>query len=78
MYAIKHNYNVMITMDADGQLPAETSKFHRSIDAGASVVVGNRMMKPQSVKDTSVSGKAKFFKRPMLWDEGLCLNSLNQ
>lgn len=47
-YAIQHKYDVMITMDADGQLPSEMiPKFLKAINTGAAVVVGNRIVKPR-------------------------------
>lgn len=48
IYAVDHNYDLMITMDADGQLPAETlPKFIKAIEDGASLAVGNRIIKPR-------------------------------
>lgn len=42
-YAIAQNYQLMITMDADGQLPPNSiPKFIDAIEAGACLVVGRR------------------------------------
>ena len=47
-YAVKNKYNVMLTMDADGQLPVNmVPDFLKAIDEGAAVVIGNRMIKPR-------------------------------
>lgn len=47
-YAVNNKYDVMITMDADGQLPPEMlPSFLKGIEEGASVVIGNRMIKPR-------------------------------
>lgn len=48
IYAIESNYDLMITMDADGQLPAQSiPKFLKAIEDGASVAVGNRATLPR-------------------------------
>ena len=81
MYAIKHNYNVMITMDADGQLPAEMlPNFIEAIDAGASVVVGNRMMKPRICEKilAFLAKSVSSLKDPYCGMKAYCLNSLNR
>ena len=47
-YAIKLSYNLMITMDADGQIPPDNiPKFIDAIEAGACLVVGRRRKIPR-------------------------------
>lgn len=80
-YALRHKYDVIITMDADGQLPAEMlPKFLAAIDDGASLVVGNRMVKPRACEKTLAffTRKIKSLKDPYCGMKAYNLNSLKR
>lgn len=47
-YAIKHNYHAMVTIDADGQLPADCiPDFLDALNSGAALAVGRRKYQPR-------------------------------
>lgn len=81
MYAVENEYNVMITMDADGQLPSNMlPDFLKAIDEGAAVVVGNRMIKPR-VCEKILAFLAKSLSSlndPYCGMKAYCLVSLNR
>lgn len=80
-YAVKNKYNVMITIDADGQLPTDMlPHFLRAIENGASVVIGNRMIKPR-VCEKMLAFLAKRFSSlndPYCGMKAYCLDSLKR
>jgi glycosyltransferase involved in cell wall biosynthesis len=80
-YAVKNKYDIMITMDADGQLPTEMlPPFLKAIEEGASVVIGNRMIKPR-FSEKILAFLAKKFSScndPYCGMKGYCLDSLNR
>jgi glycosyltransferase involved in cell wall biosynthesis len=80
-YAVEHKYDVMITMDADGQLPAETlPKFLKAIEDGASLVSGNRMIKPRVCEKMLAffAWRLSPLKDPYCGMKAYSLNSLNR
>ena len=80
-YAVQNKYNVMITMDADGQLPTEMLPyFLKAIDEGASVVIGNRMIKPRFSEKMLAFLAKRFssFNDPYCGMKAYCLDSLNR
>lgn len=80
MYAVEHKFDIMITMDADGQLPADMLlKFLRSIQDGASLVIGNRPIKPRVCEKIFGFFAWRFsaLKDPYCGMKAYCLKSFN-
>jgi len=78
-YAIENNYDVLITMDADGQLPVKTiPKFINAIEDGASLVIGNRRIKPRVCEKIFAFFALRFstLKDPYCGMKAYCLESL--
>lgn len=80
-YAVTNKYSVMITMDADGQLPTDMlSCFLKAIEEGASVVIGNRLIKPR-VSEKILAFLAKrlsCLNDPYCGMKAYCLEALNR
>ena len=81
IYAVKNKYDVMITMDADGQLPANmVPDFLKAIDEGAAVVIGNRMIKPRFCEKilAVLAKRLNSFNDPYCGMKAYCLGLLNR
>ena len=81
IYAVENNYDVMITMDADGQLPAEALPiFIKAIEDGSSLVIGNRTNKPRICEKifAFISSKFSSLKDPYCGMKAYCLKSLKR
>ena len=81
LYAIEHNFAVMITMDADGQLPPEALPiFVKAIEDGSSLAVGNRKIKPRVCEKIFAFSASKFssLKDPYCGMKAYCLRSLTR
>jgi len=80
-YAVKKKYNVMLTIDADGQLPANmVPQFLKAIENGASIVIGNRIIKPRVSEKALAFLATRFssFNDPYCGMKAYCLDSLNR
>ena len=68
-------------MDADGQLPAETlPKFIKAIEDGASLAIGNRIIKPRVCEKifTFFASRLSSIRDPYCGMKAYCLKALNQ
>lgn len=60
-YALEQEYDVMITMDADGQLPSESvPQFLSALSGGACLVVGRRKVRPRFCEKALAFFSARF------------------
>ena len=81
LYALENNYDGIITMDADGQLPMKTiPEFINAIEGGVSLVIGNRRIKPRVCEKlfACFSVKLSSLKDPYCGMKAYCLKSLKR